>query len=218
MTRQSYWDDYAEGWGITEWPDDTRFRGWTQYEEHGPGLDLAGHPKSVLELGCGDAKELVHFARRGIPVTGIDLAPAHLERARERCEGMDARFEQRDVIEYLTSTTESFDAVISRFGAVWFNDPRILLPLIRSVLTPEGTLLFSHAPAVEGCYGPQGMYPGALRGRPITVRRWSYTPEMWQDMLIESGFGRVRAQVHPAPDPLDLGTLLVTARAEGAAS
>ncbi|MFB6518713.1 class I SAM-dependent methyltransferase [Streptomyces sp. NPDC056401] len=215
MTQQGYWDKYAEGWGVYPWPDDSKFRGWTQYEDHGPGLDIVGTPKSVLELGCGDAKELVHFARQGIPVTGIDLAPAHLEKARERCEGMDACFVQQDVTEFLATTKNTFDAVISRFGAVWFTNPRELLPLIRAVLNPGGTLLFTHGPAVEGCYGPQGMYPGALRGRPITVRRWSYTPEMWEEMLLDAGFGHVQAQVLPAPDPLDLGTLLVVARAGG---
>ncbi|MER5929437.1 class I SAM-dependent methyltransferase [Streptomyces sp. NPDC002054] len=205
-----YWDTYAEGWGVVEW-DDTRFRGWTQYEEHGPGLEFLGAPEAVLELGCGDATELVLLARRGVRATGIDLAPAHLERARKRCAGLPVRFVRQDAIEFLTSSEETYDAVLSRFGAVWFNDPRTLLPLIRARLNPDGLLLFTHGPAVDGCYGPQGMYPGALRGRPVAVRRWCYTPGMYEEMLLEAGFGRVEAQVYPAPDPLDLGTLMVRA-------
>ncbi|MFJ4777352.1 class I SAM-dependent methyltransferase [Streptomyces sp. NPDC088762] len=210
-----YWDTYAEGWGAVEW-DDAAFRGWTQYEGHGPGLDFVGAPASVLELGCGDALELVLFARRGIPVVGLDLASAHLDRARQRCEGLPARFFRQDATGFLTRTDEVFDAVISRFGAVWFHDPRELLPLIRKRLTPAGVLLFTHAPAVDGCYGPQGIYPGALRGRPVAVKRWSYAPETYEEMLAEAGFGRVEARVLEAPDPLDLGTLLVRAWAQAA--
>ncbi|MBT2477237.1 class I SAM-dependent methyltransferase [Streptomyces sp. ISL-94] len=200
---------------MVEW-DDAEFRGWTQYEGHGPGLDLLGAPASVLELGCGDALELVLFARQGIPVTGLDLAPAHVDRARKRCAGLPARFFQQDATAFLTRTDEAFDAVSSRFGAVWFTNPRELLPLIRKRLTPKGILLFTHGPAVDGCYGPQGMYPGALRGRPIAVKRWSYTPQMYEEMLAEAGFGRVEAQVLEAPDPLDLGTLMVRAWVEAA--
>ncbi|WP_330261566.1 class I SAM-dependent methyltransferase [Streptomyces sp. NBC_00539] len=207
----AYWDTYATGWGVNDWPDETKFRGWTQYAEHGPGPDFAGAPKTVLELGCGDATELAYFARQGAEATGIDLAGAHVERARERCEGLDARLFQQSAAEFLTHTTEGFDAVISRFGAVWFDDPRQLFPLIRRRMNPGGVLLFTHGPAVEGCYGPQGIYPGALRGRPIAVKRWSYTPRTYEDMLRQADFAAVEAQVYPAPDPEDLGTLMVRA-------
>lgn len=160
----AYWDTYATGWGVNDWPDETKFRGWTQYAEHGPGPDFAGAPKTVLELGCGDATELAHFARQGAEVTGIDLAGAHVERARERCEGLDARLFQQSAAEFLTHTTEGFDAVISRFGAVWFDDPRQLFPLIRRRMNPGGVLLFTHGPHGRGLLRPAGHLSGSATG------------------------------------------------------
>ncbi|MET9959487.1 methyltransferase domain-containing protein [Streptomyces sp. NPDC006326] len=210
-STQGYWDHYATGWGVIDWPDDTRWRGWTQYEGHGPGPEHLGTPGSILELGCGSAIELAYYARRGIPVTGVDLAPAHIDAARARCSGLPADFHNTDITSFLSGTERCWDVALSRFGAVWFSNPRHLLPLILARLNPGGLLAFSHAPAVPGCYGPQGMYPGALRGRPIEVRRWSYTPRKWTSLLLAAGFERVEAAVLPAPNPADLGTLMVRA-------
>jgi SAM-dependent methyltransferase len=210
-STQGYWEHYAAGWGVPDWPDDTLWRGWTQYPGHGPGPEYLGDPADVLDLGCGTALELVHYARRGISVTGIDLAPAHIDAARARCAGLPAEFHRADATAFLTGTKRRWDAVVSRFGAVWFHDPRRLLPLVRDRLGPGGLLAFSHAPALPGCHGPQGTYPGGLRGRPLAVRRWSYTPRRWTGLLRAAGFERVEAAVLPAPDPADLGTLLVRA-------
>jgi tellurite methyltransferase len=46
-------------------------------------LELAGDVKAkrVVDLGCGEGKELIFFARHGMNVTGIDLSAAGLEKA-----------------------------------------------------------------------------------------------------------------------------------------
>ncbi|AXE24827.1 hypothetical protein C0216_16450 [Streptomyces globosus] len=132
-------------------------------------------------------------------------------RARARCAGLPAEFHRADATAFLAGTERRRNAVVSRFGAVWFHDPRRLLPLVRDRLGPGGLLAFSHAPALPGCYGPQGTHSGGLRGRPLAVRRWSYTPRRWTGLLRAAGFERVDAAVLPAPDPAGLGTLMVRA-------
>jgi len=52
---------------------------------------------------------------------------------------------------------------------VWFTDPEQLLPLIHDRLTPGGRLVFSHAPAVPGSYGIQGIYAAGFTGRQVGV-------------------------------------------------
>lgn len=53
--------------------------------------------------------------------------------------------------------------------------------------------------------------PACCASRPISVKRWSYTPQMYEEMLKDAGFAEVEAQVICAPDPEDLGTLAVRA-------
>ncbi|WP_367133115.1 MULTISPECIES: hypothetical protein [Streptomyces] len=79
-------------------------------------------------------------------------------------------------------------------------------------MNPHGVLVFSQAPAVDGCYGAQGMYGNGFNGKILPVQRWAYSAEMWKGILLHHGFLDVEARVLEAPDPENLGTLIVTAR------
>mgnify|MGYP001402460159 CR=1 FL=1 len=46
-------------------------------------IEEGGEP--VLELGCGTGRNLVPLLERGIDVSGIDVAPDMLDKAREKC-------------------------------------------------------------------------------------------------------------------------------------
>ena len=49
----------------------------------------------VLDLACGVGRHSVPLAKRGYEVTGVDISPLFIEKAREYAasEGVDARFE-----------------------------------------------------------------------------------------------------------------------------
>jgi hypothetical protein len=95
---------------------------------------------------------------------------------------------------------------------VWFTDPEQLLPLVQDRLTPGGRLVFSHAPAVPGSYGIQGIYAAGFTGRQVWAYRWAYEPESWAQILRRHGFRDVHARHEPAPDPDNVGTLIVEAQ------
>jgi 2-polyprenyl-3-methyl-5-hydroxy-6-metoxy-1,4-benzoquinol methylase len=52
----------------------------------------------ILDIGCGTGRHAIELARRGYPVTGIDLSANQLARAREKAlaAGVQPAFEQRD--------------------------------------------------------------------------------------------------------------------------
>ncbi|WP_370462982.1 hypothetical protein [Nocardiopsis sp. FR26] len=112
------------------------------------------------------------------------------------------------VTEFLTGTDRKWDAVYSVWGALWFTDPEILLPLVRERLEPGGRLAFSHAPAVPGTYGVQGVYGGGFTGRRVWVYRWAYEPRTWGEILTGHGFRNVRVWEEPAPEADHVGTLI----------
>ncbi|MFF9059877.1 class I SAM-dependent methyltransferase [Streptomyces sp. NPDC014882] len=202
------WDAYAE----SAFRDDAEpMFGWTQYAGHGPGPELLGAPRSVLEIGCGTGRALAHLALRGITAHGVDLSPAMVKKSTERWAGTGAVFACGEVLEWLASSGETYDAVCSIFGAAWFTDPGRLFPLVRARLNPGGVFVFSQPPAIPGAYGPQGMYKGGFAGRAMFTYRYSYRPAVWERLLTRAGFASAEARVLDAPVPGHIGTLIVRA-------
>jgi ubiquinone/menaquinone biosynthesis C-methylase UbiE len=50
--------------------------------------------KTILDIGCGTGRHAIELTKRGYNVTGIDLSPSQLERAREKAStaGVQIRF------------------------------------------------------------------------------------------------------------------------------
>ena len=115
---------------------------------------------------------------------------------------------QQDVLEFLSAAGRCWDVAYSLWGAAWFTDPQALLPLVHQRLNPGGRLVFSHAPAVTGAYGVQGMYANGFRGREVGVHRWAYEPPVWEELLQVTGFTGGRVWVEPAPEADHVGTLI----------
>ncbi len=187
---------------------DTVFE-WTQYPGHGPAEDILGRPATALELGCGNGLAAAHLALPGVKVTGLDVSDAHIAAARGRWEGIDElNFVAAEACEYLAATQDTYDAVYSIWGAVWFCEPDRLLPLIAERLNPGGVLVFSQAEPEPGHYGPSmARVRGAGDGR-TAVRRWNLAPETWAAHLVRHGFEDLGVHIHPAPHPGDMGTLM----------
>ncbi|MEU8682172.1 class I SAM-dependent methyltransferase [Streptomyces sp. NPDC048611] len=214
-TPAEYWDTYMphRGEGEQVAPVADRFE-WTQYPGHGPGAEVLGHPRRALDLGPAEGKEAVFLARQGVEVTGVDLSPVQVDRARTWWKDVPGlAFVHADVCDHLVSAPAPYDAIYSVWGAVWFTDPEVLLPLIAKSLTPRGIFAFSQAEPVVGAYGPQPMRGKWLeaRERELTVLRWQYTPEAWADLLKRHGFTDIDSRILLPPNAEGLGTLLVRA-------
>jgi SAM-dependent methyltransferase len=76
----------------------------------------------VLDLGCGDGTTALPAARLGAKVVGVDIARNLVEagNARAAAEGLDnVRFEQGDACALTDLADDSFDLVVSIFGAMF---------------------------------------------------------------------------------------------------
>ncbi|MFX4291111.1 class I SAM-dependent methyltransferase [Streptomyces bohaiensis] len=223
-TASAAWDAYAacsperrptNGSGARTWFN------WTQYPDHGPGVELLGlRPGDrALDLGCGSGGNAAHLASLGVGTVGVDVSTRQLAKARERWpDHPGVELHLVDALTHLRASPGTYAAVYSVFGAVYFSDPAILLPAIRSALVPGGRLVFSQRPAVEGCYGAQASL--IQRGPdedPAVVRRWDHEHGTWIGLLRAAGFVRARAEILPAPPDSGRteGTLLVRALRPG---
>ncbi|ROQ24465.1 methyltransferase family protein [Streptomyces sp. PanSC19] len=185
---------------------------WTQWPDHGPDEKVLGDLSGarVLDLGCGSGGNLAHLAALGAEAVGVDISPVQVAKARARRPHLDVR--QRTAEEFLTADTYEFEVVYSVFGAAWFTDPAVLLPLVHARLAPGGVYAFSHnPPALSGCYGPQAsqMQPPEKGAEPLYVKRWDYEAGTWGELLRQAGFTDVTAEVIAPPEGKRTGTLLV---------
>ncbi len=214
------WDTYARQRPErrqTNARGETTWFNWTQYEDHGPGVELLDAPEGgrVLDLGCGKGGNAAHLAALGMRAVGVDVSPRQLAAARERWGGTPGlELHRAEAVRFLQEDTDGFDAVYSVYGVAWFTDPALLLPAIREQLRPGGRLVFSQRPPVEGCYGCQASHiPRGVDEDPLVVKRWDYEPKVWEQLLGEYGYTDVRTQVLAAPPgPRTVGTLIVQAR------
>src|SRR5512139_3127317 len=71
--------------------------------------------QSVLDLGCGTGRHVVHMSRSGFHTTGLDYAPTGLKLTREwlQREHLEADLILADMRQPLPLREESFEAVIS---------------------------------------------------------------------------------------------------------
>lgn len=95
--------------------------------------------KAVLDVGCGTGGTTVELARRGArPVLGVDLSERMLAVARQRAvDGVS--FEAADV----TTIDGRFDAVFSRFGVMFFDDPIAAFSHLMRLTVDGGRLSFA---------------------------------------------------------------------------
>ncbi|EQB67497.1 MAG: methyltransferase [Thermoplasmatales archaeon E-plasma] len=81
-------------------------------------LDVLRTKNDVLDLACGFGRFSIPLARKGYNVTGIDITPIFIERAREIAdqEGLQIQFSVGDM-RNITYDDSSFDAVICMWNA-----------------------------------------------------------------------------------------------------
>lgn len=91
----------------------------------------------LLDVGCGSGQLALIAAKDGLEVTGVDIAPNWVERARARAqaEGLRVRFDQGDA-EALPYADKSFDLVVSILGAMFAPRPDLVAQELLRVCVP----------------------------------------------------------------------------------
>jgi SAM-dependent methyltransferase len=108
---------------------------------------LVAPGQRLLDVACGTGVVAVTAARRGAKVSGLDLTPALLERARENADvaAVDIDFTGGDA-EALPYPDASFDVVLSQFGHIFAPRPAVAMREMLRVLKPGGRIAFSTWP------------------------------------------------------------------------
>jgi ubiquinone/menaquinone biosynthesis C-methylase UbiE len=138
--------------------------------------------QKVLDVACGTGVVAITAAGKGARVSGLDLTPELLERAREnsRLGGLDIDWREGDA-EQLPYADQEFDVVLSQFGHMFAPRPDVTIAEMLRVLKKGGTIAFSTWPpelyigrmfALVSRYlpPPPGVSPPGQWGEPTIVR------------------------------------------------
>ena len=121
----------------------------------------------LLDAGCGTGENALLSASRGADVTGIDVAPTAIARARAKAaaRGLTARFEVADARDLgrldLTADTVIDSGVFHVFGD---DDRARYVASLAAVLKPGGVCyLMCFSDRQPGIWGPRRIRPEELR-------------------------------------------------------
>lgn len=148
----------------------------------------------VLDVACGTGVLALELAERvGSPalVTGVDAGSGMLEVAAHLAPRICWR---RGMAEVLPFADDSFDAVVSQFGLMFFGDPHRALEEIRRVLAPGGSWAvavwdsLAHTPAYAAEHAVLEEMAGAEAAAALAAPFVLGDPQQLRRLFTDAGF------------------------------
>jgi len=102
---------------------------------------------NILDLGCGDGTTAIPEARLGATVLGVDIATNLVEAGnrRAKAEGLtNCTFQEGDAIDLHPLQDQSFDLVVSVFGAMFAPKPLEVAREMVRVTRPGGRIVMGN--------------------------------------------------------------------------
>jgi SAM-dependent methyltransferase len=116
-----------------------------------PGMD-------VLDLGCGDGTTAVPSAQRGANVLGVDIASNLVAAGNARAQSLgltNLRFQEGDACDLNELADDTFDLVVSIFGAMFAPKPFDVAKEMVRVTRPGGRIVMGNWIANDPTYVAQ---------------------------------------------------------------
>ena len=133
----------------------------------------------ILDIGCGNARDIIPILEAGATVVGVDLSAGMIEQARQDLAiagYRDVRLEVGDATQ-LAFASGTFDKVLCSEVIEHIPDASQAIREMARVLKPGGVLVIS-TPNRRSWYGfdRYGVWTGLLR------RRWNHPFDNWRTM------------------------------------
>ncbi len=172
------------------------------------------HPKTVLDLGCGEGWLCRELVKHGVKVTGTDLSPELISKAGETTDGKFYVASYEEISTGLFVFENRFNVIVINFALLGKESVENLLAKLPSLLLPGGVLLIQTLhPIVRMAMGDyttgwkEGSWDG-LGEQFVQPYQWYFrTLEDWLDLLVKSGFTSVQHTTVSHPEtaaPLSL--------------
>lgn len=176
----------------------------------------------VLDVGCGAGATTLDMARRvsaSGSCVGVDVAAPLLDLARRRAVGegvANAAFVQADA-QVHDFEPGAFDAIVSRYGVMFFADPDAAFANLRRAAAPGGTLTFvcwrgpeENPMSLEPLEAAAPFLPDLPRTPGDGPGRFAFAdPERVRGVLDRGGWRETAITPVDVPTPLSLDELLI---------
>jgi SAM-dependent methyltransferase len=96
----------------------------------------------ILDVGCGFGTTLDAIDAAGAVACGIDISPAMVDAARRRVPHADVLLGDAQTNDLAATFDGRFDAVVSRFGVMFFDDPVAAFANLADATNVDGRLVF----------------------------------------------------------------------------
>jgi ubiquinone/menaquinone biosynthesis C-methylase UbiE len=134
---------------------------------------------SVLDIGCGNARDIIPVLRAGATVVGVDLSQGMIDQARQDLVAAgypDVRLEIGDATR-LSFPAESFDSILCSEVIEHIPDTDQAIREMYRVLKPAGCLVIT-TPNRRSWYG----FDRYVLWRGLFRRKWNHPFDNWRTM------------------------------------
>lgn len=169
--------------------------------DHLTGQAVSLGARDVLDVGCGAGATTLQIAEATGRCTGVDVSAPLIEHARRRAGVSDAaaRFILDDAQTHAFETG-AFDLIVSRFGVMFFTDPKAAFANLRRAARAGGGMhLVAWRSARENAFltlaerAAEHMLPELSRRKDGVIGPFAFAdPEPVKRMLEEAGWQSVR--------------------------
>ncbi|MDZ4806691.1 MAG: class I SAM-dependent methyltransferase [Bacteroidota bacterium] len=163
-------------------------------------------PASALDAGCGEGWLTKELNDKGIEMTGVDVIPELIERAREKEKGDFLVASYEDIVSGKIVLSKLFDAIVINFALIAKESTENLLTALPRYLAAGGKLLiqtlhpFSRKAIDDYNSGwKEGSWDGLGEQFTLPYQWYFRTLEDWLLLLDRSGFHSIKVTevLHP---------------------
>jgi len=158
-----------------------------------------GSDDEVLDVGCGTGTVALTAARRDARVTGVDIQPELVERARTNADmaGIDVSWRGGDATA-LPFETNAFDVTLSNLGHMYGDPPDAAARELLRVTRPGGRIGFTS-------WTPTSLYP-AMAGVVMSVLSPEDLPDFSEPPFLWGDSGTVQKRLGDSVTDLEFET------------
>jgi SAM-dependent methyltransferase len=167
----------------------------------GPGM-------KVLDVGCGDGTTAIPAAVAGADVTGVDIASNLVAAGRRRAEALgltNVRFREGDAQNLEEFSDDSFDFVLSIFGAMFAPNPQEVAKELVRVARPGGTIVMGNWIPGDPTWAAELFRIATAYNPPpegfVSPLNWGM-PAIVTDRFEKAGIPRGNVTCEPRPFPM----------------
>ncbi len=173
----------------------------------------AAKPSSVFDIGCGEGWLAKQLSDLGISVSGVDIVPAFVARAKEKVNGQFFVASYEDIYTYTFKIRLSklFDVIVINFALIGKESAESLLAALPQYLLPDGKLIIQtlhpHIRKEIDDYvsgWKEGGWSGLGDQFTMPYEWYFRTMEDWHLLFRKCGFEKIRTTdtIHPSSGKL----------------